>query len=55
MAKLHEEILVIKLSTLVRDGVDSNPKLLTNEVTQSLEEVVEQLVGQNCLVEVQVA
>ena len=54
MAKLHEEVVVIKVSKLVKDA-DIAPVLLTEEVTQSLEAVVQELAGAGTLVEVQVA
>jgi hypothetical protein len=55
MAKLHEEVVVIKVSTLLRDNVTATPVLLTDEVTQSIEAVVQELAGADTLVEIQVA
>jgi hypothetical protein len=55
MAKLHEEVVVIKVSTLLKDDVTATPVLLTDETVSSLEAVVAELVGGNVLVEVQVA
>lgn len=55
MAKLHEEVVVIKVSTLLRDDVTAAPVILTDEVTQSLEAVVQELAGASTLVEIQVA
>ncbi len=54
MAKLHEEIVVIKVSKLIKDDATA-PVLLTNPTIESLEEVVAELVGSNTLVEIQVA
>jgi hypothetical protein len=55
MAKLHEEVIVIKVSTLLRDNVTATPVLLTDEVTQSIEAVVQELAGADTLVEIQIA
>ena len=57
MAKLHEEVVVIKVSTMLRDDVTATPVILTEEVIQNLEEVVQELAGGkgNTLVEIQVA
>lgn len=57
MAKLHEEIVVIKISTMLRDDVTATPVILTEEVVQNLEVVVQELVGSkgNTLLEIQVA
>jgi hypothetical protein len=54
MAKLHEEVVVIKVSKLIKDDA-TTPILLTNPTLESLEAVVAELVGSNTLVEVQVA
>ena len=57
MAKLHEEVVVIKVSTMLRDDVTATPVMLTEEVIQNLEVVVQELAGGNgnTLVEIQVA
>ena len=57
MAKLHEEVVVIKISTMLRDDVTATPVIMTEEVIQNLEAVVEELAGGkgNTLVEIQVA
>ena len=57
MAKLHEEIVVIKVSTMLRDDVTATPVILTEDVIQNLEVVVQELAGGkgNTLVEIQVA
>jgi hypothetical protein len=53
MAKLHEEVIVIKVSKLVRDNEDTTA-ILSNEI-ESLEAVVQELAGAGTLVEIQVA
>jgi len=57
VAKLHEEVVVIKVSTMLRDYVTATPVILTEEVVQNLEVVVQELAGGkgNTLVEIQVA
>lgn len=54
MAKIHEEILVIKLSTLIKDS-DTARKLVTEELLDSLASVAEELVGSGIVVEVEKA
>jgi len=52
MAKIHEEIIVIKFSQLVKDGVDSAPRV-TEDVTAALAQVAEELVGAGTVVEIE--
>ena len=54
MAKLHEEILVIKVSKLLKDA-ELAGEILNTETITSLEAVVQELAGANTLVEIQVA
>ena len=54
MAKLQEEVLVIKVSKMIRDN-DVESEILTAETVASLEAVVQELAGANTLVEIQVA
>jgi hypothetical protein len=54
VAKLHEEVVVIKVSKLIKDDAIA-PVLLTKPTIESLEAVVAELVGGNTLVEIQVA
>ena len=55
MAKLHEEVVVIKVSTLLRDDVTTTPELFNKDTIDSLEAVVQELAGTGTLVEIQVA
>ena len=56
MAKLHEEVVVIKLSKLLKDSQDaSGVTILNQETIDSLEAVVQELAGAGTLVEIQVA
>lgn len=52
MAKVQEEIVVIKLSKLVKEVSDS---LISDDVVQSVEAIVQELVGDSIIVEVEKA
>jgi hypothetical protein len=54
MAKLHEEVVVVKVSKLLKDS-DTVTTILNDETVQSLEAVVQELAGAGTLVEIQVA
>lgn len=51
MAQISEEHIVIKISQLVKDGHTAEHKL-TEEIAASLEAVVSELAGSDCVVEV---
>ena len=50
MAKIHEEIGVIKLSKLVKDD-DNNTVLAVDDVVLALQSVAEELLGAGVVVE----
>jgi len=52
MAKIHEEIIIIKFSQLVKDGTESVPRV-TEDVTAALVQVAEELVGAGVVVEIE--
>ena len=54
MATLHEEVVVVKISKLVKNG-DEQTTLLTEDVLLSLEAVVQELAGTGTMIEIQVA
>lgn len=54
MAKIYEEVVVIKLSKLVKDG-EEVAAIAGNEVTVALEQVTQELVGAGVIVEVEKA
>ena len=54
MAKIHEEIVVIKLSKLVKDS-DSVAPIATADVVAALGQVAEELAGAGVIVEVESA
>jgi hypothetical protein len=50
MAKIHEEIVVIKLSKLVRD-TDAGTEIATDDIVSALQSVAEELAGTGIVVE----
>ena len=54
MAKLHEEVIVVKVSKLLKDN-DAESVILDNDTVVSIEAVVQELAGAGTLVEVQKA
>ena len=52
MAKIQEEIIVVKFSQLVKDGEDATPRI-TDDVTAALVQVAEELVGTGVIVEIE--
>ena len=53
MAKIHEEIVVIKLSKLVKERDNGEQYVATNELCEALQTVVQELVEAGILVEVE--
>lgn len=53
MAKIHEEVVIIKLSKLVRDRDNEDPYVATNEICEALQSVAEELLGSGVVVEVE--
>lgn len=52
MARIHEEVIVIKLSKLVKD--QESPELVaTEEIVEALSSVAEELAGSGVVVEVE--
>ena len=51
MAKIHEEIVVIKLSKLVKDGAVT-AEIANEEMISALSSVIEELAGEHIIVEV---
>ena len=51
MAKLHEELIIVKVSKLLKDNEQPAPIMNTDTVA-SLEAVIQELAGQNVLVEI---
>lgn len=56
MAKVYEEVIVIKLSKLIKNEADPSPgTIATKETVAALEQVVEELVERGIVVEVELA
>lgn len=51
MAKIHEDIVVIKLSKLVKDDALTAP-IATDDIIAALQQVAEELLGERVIVEV---
>lgn len=54
VAKIHEEVLVIKLSKLVKNSQEEN-SMVNEEILTALEQVTQELVGTDIVVEVEKA
>ena len=52
-ARIQEEIITIKVSRLFRDNDPQSGSLMNEETLGSLEQVISELAGKECLVEVQ--
>lgn len=50
MAKIHEEVVLIKLSKLIRDS-DSGAEIATSDIVAALQSVAEELAGAGVVVE----
>jgi hypothetical protein len=55
MAKIYEEVLVIKVSKLVADKESSPKTIISNDVVENIEAVVQELVGDSVIVETEIA
>jgi hypothetical protein len=53
MAKLHEEVVILKLSKLVKENSSEQATLADNDFCTAIEEVAQQLIGENIIVEVE--
>lgn len=53
MAKLVEEILVVKFSKIVKSSSEDTPTVLSSDIETAIEQVLQELVGQGVVVEVE--
>jgi len=53
MAKIQEEIIIIKLSKLQKTSVANSERLIGNDFATNLEDIVQELVGDGVVVEVE--
>ena len=52
MAKVHTEVIIVKMSKLVKDN-DHQAIIASEETKNSLEAIVQELVGENIIVEIE--
>jgi hypothetical protein len=52
MAKIQQQLIVIKLSKLIKDSTDVNDDIAGPDVTANIEAVTQELLGENVMVEV---
>jgi len=52
MAKIYEEVVVIKLSKLIKDKDENAELVATNDICDALQSVAEELLGSGVVVEV---
>lgn len=53
MAKIHEEVVVIKLSKLIKEKDESPGVVASNDICEALQSVAEELLGSSVVVEVE--
>jgi hypothetical protein len=53
MAKIQEEIIVIKLSKLIKNSTDESSSLTNKDFPDNLEAIVQELVGDTIFVEIE--
>ena len=53
MAKIHEELVVIKLAKLVKEKDTAEQYIATNDLCEALQAVAEELAGTGVVVEVE--
>lgn len=55
MAKIVEEVIVVKFSKIVKDSDDDSAEILNSEIEQAIEQVAQELAGEAIVVEVEKA
>jgi hypothetical protein len=53
MAKIQEEIILVKLSKLIKESTDNVESLTNNDFSTNLEAIVQELVGEAVIVEIE--
>lgn len=53
MAKIHEEVLVLKLSKIIKDKNQEDVYLADTDFCSSVEQVVQELLGDSIVVELE--
>jgi hypothetical protein len=52
MAKIQEELIIIKVSRLLKDSAEGTSRILDPQNVESLEAVIQELTGGDVLVEI---
>lgn len=52
MAKIVEDVVIIKISRIQRDDSSNDDSIVTSEVRAALEQVAQELIGDNAIVEI---
>jgi len=53
MAHIKEEILLVKVSTLIKSNENLEPSVLSDDIVSTLEQVVTELLGKGVVVEIE--
>lgn len=53
MAKIHEEIVILRLSKLIKNDEEDITSFLNKDFNANLEDIVQELVGESILVEIE--
>jgi hypothetical protein len=53
MAKIHEEIVILRLSKLIKNDEEDTTSFLNKDFNANLEDIVQELVGESILVEIE--
>jgi hypothetical protein len=53
MARIHEDVIIIKLSKLVKDSTNDESSLIGKDTIENIEAIVQELVGDSVIVEVE--
>ncbi len=53
MAHIKEEILLVKVSTLIKNNESETPNVLSDDIVSTLEQVVTELLGKGVVVELE--
>ena len=51
MAKLHEEVIILKVTKLVKDSDEMSEPLVSSVLLAALEDVAAELIGQGSVIE----
>lgn len=52
MAKIHEEIIAVKLSKLIKDDTSDDNRIADKDFIPNLEAIIQEMVGSSIVVEI---